>query len=73
MQRVLGVRPAEPGFAVANVDPNLGDLAWARGVLPSPSGPISVSVDATNVTVDSPVPFLFRGETHKAGAHTLPR
>ena len=73
MQRVLGVTPAEPGFAAAQVEPNLGDLTWARGVLPSPAGPISVSIDASSVAVDSPVPIVYRGERHAAGSHTLPR
>ncbi len=73
MQRVLGVTPAEPGFTVASIEPNLGNLTWARGVVPSPAGAISVSVDDTTVTVESPVPFVFGGERYDAGAHTLPR
>jgi hypothetical protein len=41
--RVLGVTPAAPGFAVAAVRPLVCDLAWARGRVPTPRGPVSVS------------------------------
>lgn len=39
---VLGVRPAQPGFAECILTPKLGDLKFARGVVPTPRGPISV-------------------------------
>jgi hypothetical protein len=39
---VLGVRPLEPGFARALVDPELGDLAWANGSVPTPKGRIDL-------------------------------
>ncbi|MEI6653129.1 MAG: family 78 glycoside hydrolase catalytic domain [Verrucomicrobiota bacterium] len=35
---VLGVQPAEPGFASVVVEPKLGDLQWAEGVVPTPKG-----------------------------------
>jgi hypothetical protein len=57
MQRVLGVTPAEPGFTRARIEPNLSDLEWAKGVVPTPFGPITVSIDASGVQVDSPVPY----------------
>jgi alpha-L-rhamnosidase-like protein len=41
---MLGVRPTSPGYASFVVRPQLGDNAWARGVVPTPSGPISVDV-----------------------------
>ena len=37
---VLGVRPGAPGFAKVEVRPDLGDLAWARGSVPTPLGTI---------------------------------
>lgn len=46
---VLGVRPAAPGFAEATLDPYLGDLAWARGRVPTPHGPIEVEWRAAQV------------------------
>lgn len=44
-ERVLGVRSTGRGFATFTIDPNLGDLAWATGTVPTPSGPIKVRVD----------------------------
>jgi len=53
---VLGIRPEEPGFAVALVAPRLGDLVWARGAAPTPHG--FVSVEAGRDAIESPVPVL---------------
>ncbi len=44
---VLGVQPAEPGFARVVVRPALADLAWAEGVIPTPHGDIFVHWDST--------------------------
>ena len=41
---VLGVEPTKPGYAEYRVAPDLGGLEWAEGVVPTPHGPISVSV-----------------------------
>ena len=71
MQRVLGVEPAEPGFGVASIEPELGPLAWARGAVPTPSGLLHVEVRPRVVTVDSPVPFELFGARHPAGAHVV--
>ena len=35
---VLGVQPAQPGFASVVIEPNLCDLQWAQGVVPTPKG-----------------------------------
>lgn len=35
---VLGVTPTAPGFGTWSVKPRLGDLSWARGVVPVPGG-----------------------------------
>ncbi len=41
---VLGVGPAGPGFATVEFRPCLGDLAWAKGAIPTPHGPVQVSL-----------------------------
>lgn len=47
IEHVLGLAPAEPGFARVRVQPTLGDLAYARGSLPTPRGVIRVSHERT--------------------------
>jgi hypothetical protein len=44
---VLGVRPAEPGFAKVLVAPQPGGLSWANGVVPTVRGPVSVNWQAS--------------------------
>lgn len=39
---VLGVKPVEPGFSEFRVRPQMADLTWAEGVMPSPLGDIPV-------------------------------
>jgi hypothetical protein len=73
VQRVLGITPAEPGFAVAHVAPNLGTLDWARGAAPTPAGLITVDARTDKVSVDSPIPFVFAAHRYEAGSHTLAR
>lgn len=72
VQRVLGVTPAEPGFAAANIEPALGYLDWARGSVPTPVGPLRISVDRSAIEVDSPVPLVHAGHTLPAGEHRVP-
>ena len=40
----LGVTPTSPGFATYDVRPDLGGLDWMEGDVPTPSGPVHVSV-----------------------------
>lgn len=40
---VLGITPLSSGFANIRIAPQLGPLRWAKGVVPSPFGPIAVS------------------------------
>jgi hypothetical protein len=40
---VLGVLPTAPGFAQFRVEPYPGDLSWAKGVVPTPRGNVSVN------------------------------
>jgi len=42
---VLGVQPAEPGFASVVIEPQLGDLKWAEGTVPTPKGLIRLRWD----------------------------
>jgi alpha-L-rhamnosidase len=41
-QKVLGVEPIEAGWQTFSVQPNPCDLTWAKGIVPSPFGPIYV-------------------------------
>jgi hypothetical protein len=41
---VLGITPAEPGFKRVRITPHLMDLAWARGMMPTVRGIISVQL-----------------------------
>jgi hypothetical protein len=43
-QAILGVRPIEPGMRRVSIRPELVDLRWIRGTVPTPRGPIEVSV-----------------------------
>ena len=47
----LGVEPTTPGFATYAVKPALGGLGWMEGKVPTPTGPVSVSVRGDAVTV----------------------
>ncbi len=44
-RHVLGVTPAEPGFKKVKIDPFLGDLDWAEGTIPTPTGYIKIRCD----------------------------
>ena len=39
---VLGGRPLTPGYRTFLVEPQPGDLRWARGRLPTPHGPVGI-------------------------------
>ena len=51
---VLGVEPTKPGYAEYTVAPDLGGLEWAEGVVPTPHGPITVSVKGGVATATGP-------------------
>ena len=55
---VLGVSPAEPGFASVRVAPYLGDLAFARGTHPTCVGGVHVAIErsAEGMIVDVTLP-----------------
>ena len=41
-QKILGVEPVSDGWKTFSVKPNTGDLKWAKGIVPSPFGPVCV-------------------------------
>jgi hypothetical protein len=41
--KVLGVTPAAPGYSRIRIAPQPWNLQWARGVVPTPHGPVSVA------------------------------
>lgn len=45
---LMGVRPLEPGWARAIVDPHPGSLAWAESRVPTVRGPVTVRVTNTD-------------------------
>jgi len=55
---ILGVRPLTPGFTRFTVAPQLGDLAWAAGSIPTPHGVITLCAErqADGVMVKISVP-----------------
>ncbi len=44
IRRLMGVRPATPGFRKATIRPQLGGLEWAKAKVPTAFGPIEVEV-----------------------------
>ena len=53
---VLGVTPAEPGFAKVRIAPQPAGLRSVKGVVPTIRGGVSVEVDGDALTVETPVP-----------------
>jgi len=47
-EKVLGVEPTMPGWKQFKIQPYLGDLKWAKGVVPSVAGNISVELNKLN-------------------------
>lgn len=41
--RILGVTPTAPGFKTMAIHPSVCDLTWAKGVVPTPHGDVTVS------------------------------
>lgn len=41
--RILGVTPAEPGYAKVAITPQVNGLAWAKGVVPTVRGSVNVN------------------------------
>jgi hypothetical protein len=66
---VLGVRPGSPGFETVVVEPLLGSLSHAEGVLIHPKGRITVEVrnSAGKMQVQAKLPIGVRGEVRANG------
>ena len=48
------MRPTGHGFRTVSIRPDLAGLAWARGSVPTPRGPIRVELDKNNVRIAIP-------------------
>ena len=70
---VLGVRPIEPGYRRAIVDPYLGPLTSASGRVPTPLGWLEVEVTPgrARVTVPAGMALEVAGHTLGAGDHAV--
>lgn len=54
---VLGGRPLSPGYRTFLVEPQPGDLTWAKGRVPTPRGPVTIDWTAhAGVTLSVDVP-----------------
>ena len=49
-QYVVGVAPTSPGFATFTIEPQPGDLSWARGRVPTPHGAVDVDWSSSKCT-----------------------
>jgi hypothetical protein len=47
----LGVKPTGPGYKEYIIEPNLGDLEWMDGVVPTPNGEIKVYISKNEIKV----------------------
>ena len=56
--RILGVSPASPGFKTIAIRPQLCDLTWAKGSVPTPHGDVAVSWkrEGNKLSLDVTVP-----------------
>jgi alpha-L-rhamnosidase len=63
---VLGIRPLEPGYKRALIDPQLCDLAWAQGAVPTPQGEISLLAEQreSGLALRIALPAGVAGEVH---------
>jgi len=59
---ILGVRPSIPGSNVVIIQPRVGDLAWAKGHIKTPSGFVDVewqsNEEGFNIDIDAPNGFI---------------
>ena len=51
-KRVLGVMPTGPGFETCEIRPCPGDLEWARGAYPTPTGDMHVAWQADDAGIE---------------------
>jgi alpha-L-rhamnosidase len=54
-ENILGITPTTPGYDTVDIHPNLVDLDWAKGTVPTPHGPIKLSIHKQKgITLDLP-------------------
>jgi hypothetical protein len=51
-ERILGVRPTSGGFRTCDIEPELCDLQWASGEVPTPRGNLKVAVKKVGVALN---------------------
>lgn len=51
----LGIRPLKPGYEEWECRPHLSTLSYMKGSVPTPHGPIHLSVTPDTVTIQSPI------------------
>jgi hypothetical protein len=44
-ENILGITPLDPGYDTVDIHPDLLDLAWAYGAVPTPHGLIKINLD----------------------------
>lgn len=61
----LGIRPLKPGYEEWECRPHLSTLRYMKGSVPTPHGPIHLSVTPDTVTIQSPIKGgkLYIGDT----------
>jgi hypothetical protein len=73
---ILGVKPERPGWQEISIEPHPGDLAWVRGTVPTPRGPISVEWRKENgfmLRIDVPAKTRVRLRTQECCEVTIHR
>ena len=63
---ILGVTPTAPGYREVALRPDLGDLAWAEGEIPTPHGDIRVSLSGP-AAGEFTLPAGVTGTLHRPG------
>jgi alpha-L-rhamnosidase len=46
--KILGVRPASAGYGKIIIDPFIGSLSWAKGIVSTAKGPVKVDWTVSN-------------------------
>jgi hypothetical protein len=65
----LGVAPETPGYKTFNIRPELGDLQWMEGTVPTPNGEIKVYRDKKQIKVSAKTLSL---QTERSGNPQFP-
>jgi hypothetical protein len=69
--RILGITPATPGYREVDICPDLGDLAWAEGGIPTPHGIIRAELAGPGKGAVTLPPGV-TGRLHRAGRAPVP-